>query len=141
MRCHMVKNDIEAQNREPEGEGRDERAEREQWFLASRRDADRRVLTRIFSEGSRQRRRLEIRREPPGPPPQPPGGVGAVNWTPLGPTVVAHGQASGNPPVSGRITSLVAGPMGSRVYAGAANGGVWFTSDGGATWGPLDDYA
>lgn len=36
---------------------------------------------------------------------------------------------------------MVAGPNSSRVYAGAANGGVWFSADAGATWVPLDDYA
>jgi hypothetical protein len=43
--------------------------------------------------------------------------------------------------MSGRISAIAVGPNGSRVYAGAANGGVWFSSDGGANWNPLDDYS
>ncbi|HKC03498.1 MAG TPA: hypothetical protein VKC17_09370, partial [Sphingomicrobium sp.] len=43
--------------------------------------------------------------------------------------------------MSGRITSIVVGPGGTRAYAGAANGGVWSTADSGTSWSPLDDYA
>ena len=43
--------------------------------------------------------------------------------------------------MSGRVTTLAVGPGGARVYAGAANGGVWFSPDGGASWSPLADYA
>ena len=63
---------------------------------------------------------------------------------PLGPSVITHGQAYGFPNVSGRITGIVVGPDGSRVYAGAANGGICF-SDAGGTSGstgngvPLDE--
>jgi hypothetical protein len=39
-----------------------------------------------------------------------------------------------------QITALVVGPARNRVYAGATNGGVWFSSHGGASWSPLDDY-
>ncbi|MGD3109365.1 hypothetical protein [Streptomyces sp. YGL11-2] len=67
--------------------------------------------------------------------------MGSVNWTPIGPSVIAFGQATDNPPVAGRITGIAAGPNSSRVYIGGANGGVWFSSDAGATWAPLDDYA
>jgi hypothetical protein len=81
-----------------------------------------------------------LRKQREGEAPLPPGPAGAVNWTPIGPSVVTFGQATGNPPVSGRITALAVGPSGTRAYAGAANGGVWVTEDGGATWEPLDDY-
>jgi len=115
---------------------------RGEWFLASRNDADGKVIDRLYIRGSRHRHKFTYRpKREPGEPPAPPGGVGTVNWTPIGPSVVAHGQASSNPPVSGRITSIVAGPSGTRVYAGAANGGTWFTADAGANWSPLDDYS
>src|SRR4051794_39177679 len=110
---------------------------RSEWFLASRKPADRAPIEELYIRSSRQRHEAMRRRDGAvGEPPAAPGGVGAVNWTPIGPSVVVHGQASGNPPVSGRITSIVAGPSGTRVYAGAANGGVWFTSDSGSTWSP-----
>ncbi|MEY2415751.1 MAG: hypothetical protein QOH53_1085, partial [Ilumatobacteraceae bacterium] len=119
---------------------------RSEWFLKSRTGVDgldAKVIDQLYLRASRLRHRAADRQNREGgpPPPAPPGGVGTVNWTPIGPSVVAHGQASNNPPVSGRITSLVVGPSGTRAYVGAANGGVWFTGDSGAHWNPLDDYA
>ena len=115
---------------------------RSEWFHASRTGGEGKLIDRLYIRASRQRHRLMSHQKgEPGAPPAPPGGPGAVNWTPIGPSVVAHGQASGNPPVSGRITSIVAGPSGTRVYAGTANGGVWSTADSGANWSALDDYA
>jgi peptidoglycan hydrolase-like protein with peptidoglycan-binding domain len=70
----------------------------------------------------------------------PQGGPGSVNWIPLGPFAVTGGQASGHPVVSGRVEAIAAGPGGNRVYVGAADGGVWFSPDGGATWEVLDDF-
>jgi hypothetical protein len=72
----------------------------------------------------------------PSPPGVQPGGAGSINWTPVGPSVIASFGSS----VSGRITCLVVGPGSSRIYAGADNGGIWLSGDGGATWAPLDDF-
>jgi hypothetical protein len=65
---------------------------------------------------------------------------GAANWVPLGPFAVTGGQAAGHPVVSGRIEAIAAGPGGTRVYVGAADGGAWFSPDGGLTWEVLDDF-
>jgi hypothetical protein len=73
------------------------------------------------------------------PPPAPPGGPGSVNWTPLGPSVQAHSDATGNPPVSGRVNGIAVGPSGMRAYAGTVDGGVWFTANGGILWQPLEE--
>ena len=62
-----------------------------------------------------------------------------ASWTPLGPSVQGKGDQTGHPCLSGRVTGLAVGPGGSRVYAGASNGGVWFSSDAGVTWTPLMD--
>ncbi len=67
--------------------------------------------------------------------------IGKNNWVPIGPSVIENGQASGNPTVSGRITTIEVGPGGQRVYTGAANGGVWRSLDEGKTWKPLDDFS
>lgn len=121
---------------------KDDPGGRREFFLASRLGPDRKLISGQFLRGSRQRHRAAYQQRPrEGAPPAPPGPLGSVNWTPIGPSVVSHGQASNHPPVSGRITSIVAGPSGTRVYAGAANGGVWFTADAGSDWAPLDDYA
>ena len=54
---------------------------------------------------------------------------GLDRWVSLGPTNGA-----------GRMTSIAPDPnTPDTVYAGAAGGGVWKTTDGGATWEPLTD--
>jgi hypothetical protein len=73
--------------------------------------------------------------KPPAPPVPAPG----VNWIPIGPTAVRRGQVGGNPPVSGRTADIAIAPGGLRAYAATANGGVWRTDDGGATWSSTMD--
>ena len=51
-------------------------------------------------------------------------------WQPAGPTNVG-----------GRITSLAADPSGQTIYAGAATGGIWKTTDDGLNWTPIFDAA
>jgi Fibronectin type III domain len=64
-------------------------------------------------------------------------------WTSLGPKpIVPPAQVNaytyGN--VSGRVTSLAVDPSNAAVvYLGSAGGGVWKTTDSGATWSPLTD--
>lgn len=115
----------------------DDLMRRIRWFLSSRIPAGSQMSSFLIAHASAQRHRIEQERRRFLAP----GGPGSVNWTPLGPSAVIHGQASGHPAVSGRITALAVGPGGTRVYAGAANGGTWFSGDGGGTWMPLDDYA
>ena len=55
-------------------------------------------------------------------------------WQPLGPQALLGGQAEGRPRVSGRVNALAVHPDGQRAYAASANGGVWATTDGGASW-------
>jgi hypothetical protein len=66
-------------------------------------------------------------------------------WTALGPSPVPNGQTQQFPttaPVSGRATSIVVDPTNSnKVYLGTAQGGVWRSLNGGATWTPIFDSA
>jgi hypothetical protein len=55
-------------------------------------------------------------------------------WQPLGPVTLLKGQAEGNPRVSGRVNAICVHDAGLRAYAASANGGVWYTRDGGANW-------
>jgi hypothetical protein len=55
-------------------------------------------------------------------------------WQPLGPVTLLGGQAEGNPRVAGRVNALAVHPLGERLYAASANGGVWYSKDGGASW-------
>jgi uncharacterized repeat protein (TIGR01451 family) len=57
-------------------------------------------------------------------------------WEPLGPAPLYDGTT----PYSGRVTSIAPSPTDpGTVFVGAAQGGVWKTSNGGTTWTPLTD--
>jgi hypothetical protein len=58
------------------------------------------------------------------------------SWTAIGPQPVdSFGLVS-----SGRVTAVAVDPTNNNVvYAGAADGGIWKTTDGGNTWTPLTD--
>jgi photosystem II stability/assembly factor-like uncharacterized protein len=61
-----------------------------------------------------------------------------TNWTLIGPQPVL----SGGDLFSGRTTALVfdpRDPTNKTIYLGAAEGGLWSTTDGGQTWTPLTD--
>lgn len=64
---------------------------------------------------------------------------GERNWQPLGPSVVLDGQTVGEQPVAGRVAGLAVARDGSMVYAATANGGVFNSTDGGASWQSLMD--
>ncbi len=56
-----------------------------------------------------------------------------TSWTPLGPAPIANRDA-------GRISTIAVHPTSpSTIYIGAAQGGVWRTTDGGQNWVPLTD--
>ncbi|MCP4712406.1 MAG: hypothetical protein GY869_27605, partial [Planctomycetes bacterium] len=62
--------------------------------------------------------------------------VGGVYWQQIGPAPINVTNLSG--PWSGRIRSIaVQSP--SVIYIGAASGGVWKTTNAGASWTPLTD--
>ena len=71
------------------------------------------------------------------PPPVAPVPPPANNWVPIGPSVLRKGQGGVLPAVSGRTPAIAVATGGMRVYAGAANGGVWRSDDSGLTWRSL----
>ncbi len=60
-------------------------------------------------------------------------------WQPLGPDAVLRGNVRGAGRVAGRVNALAVQEDGERVYAASANGGVWYSGDGGAHWRALND--
>ena len=73
----------------------------------------------------------------------PPEGVDAA-WTAIGPVTIPNGQAlnGANIAVTGRVTSIAVDPTNAgKVYLGTAQGGVWRSLDGGATWTSIFDNA
>ena len=122
---------------------------RREWFRRSRRFKDGKLATGVIAHASRQRHRDEHNlavladalrmRDGVVEAPTAPGATGA-NWSFIGPKGIDNGLGGKtNPVVSGRITSIQAGPN-SRVYVGSANGGVWVSQDSGGTWTALDEY-
>lgn len=65
------------------------------------------------------------------------------SWVPLGPSPIPNGQTqTTSSPVSGRVTAIEIDPAdANRVYVGTAQGGVYRSLDGGATWTPIFDGA
>jgi uncharacterized protein (TIGR03437 family) len=60
----------------------------------------------------------------------------SANWTLIGPRPTAIGSAIS----SGRVNAVAIDPRDNNVvYIGAAEGGVWKTTDGGKNWTPLTD--
>lgn len=64
-----------------------------------------------------------------------------ASWQALGPAPIPNGQTSGRTdPVSGRISSIAVDPSDPNVvYVGAAQGGLYRSTNGGTTWVPLLD--
>jgi uncharacterized protein (TIGR03437 family) len=63
------------------------------------------------------------------------GAAIAGQWTSIGPQPIIA-----NPVSSGRLAAMaVSQQNGNVVYVGAADGGVWQTTNGGTTWTPLTD--
>ncbi|UXI66291.1 sialidase family protein [Tahibacter amnicola] len=64
-------------------------------------------------------------------------------WEPVGPAPVLNGQTPQAftlpSPVSGRVSALAFDPIDNAAYVGAALGGLWRSTDGGASWRPLTD--
>jgi photosystem II stability/assembly factor-like uncharacterized protein len=75
-------------------------------------------------------------------PAGPPAGSPSTQWTLIGPrptnnTATSYWNYGAS---SGRITAIAVDPANSNnIYIGAAEGGVWKTTDGGTTWNPLTD--
>ena len=108
------------------------------WFFAERAYPSGRIPPRALVRARAQAEALAehrfMTRGPSAKPSQTGSGAStgassAPAWIPRGPTNIG-----------GRITDLAVHPQnGDIVYAGAAEGGVFRTGDGGATWTPLFD--
>ena len=67
-----------------------------------------------------------------------------ASWTPIGPAPIPNGQVTTGPntPVSGRVTAIAIHPTNPNiVYVGAAQGGIYRSTDGGTNWTAIFDTA
>ena len=68
--------------------------------------------------------------------------LSSTTWTELGPSPIPNGQTGPSVAVSGRVAAIAVHPSNPNlIYVGAAQGGVFRSSDGGATWTPIMDSA
>lgn len=114
----------------PEGEGDVDRIlERSEYFLSKRRLPDGTVGSVLRLKAANELRDKLARMKAEGT-------LSDATWTSIGPRPTVSGSSI----VSGRVVSLAIDPRDSNVvYAGAATGGVWKTTDAGATWTELTD--
>ncbi|HKV05580.1 MAG TPA: hypothetical protein VJO53_10795, partial [Candidatus Acidoferrales bacterium] len=120
---------------------------RAQWFFEQRANPLGYIPAGALQKAIEQRDRMKAQQH---------SGPGVVNaagiitfpgdalWHLMGPQPVneVFSVNGGFPTASGRVTAIAVDPTdatGKTVYIGAAAGGVWKTTDGGATWTPLTD--
>ena len=67
------------------------------------------------------------------------GSLESANWTSLGPSAWVNGNSGYNPGL-GRINGSAVHPTNSNtIFVGSPSGGLWKTTDGGATWNTTTD--
>lgn len=65
---------------------------------------------------------------------------GGCNWVPLGPSPFTHGKGARAANNTGRTRCIAVDPATpTLIYIGTASGGVWRSTDGGASWLPKTD--
>ncbi len=114
----------------------DERAEAgqapDQWFYQQRTYPFDKIPENALEKALRQKAALESARLFS----QREGAEAVSPWTPLGPGGITTPEG----PVSGRVTAVVTDSRNpEHLYIAAAGGGVWRSTDGGATWLSLGD--
>ncbi len=66
--------------------------------------------------------------------------VSGNTWKNIGPTDANYQTQGGSNRDSGRVVSIAVHPTdGKKLYIGTSGGGVWRTSDGGASWTPITE--
>jgi len=112
------------------------RAQGHEWAAQGRERGPQRVsrerLIKLASERIEHAAPEPIRTEGVGP--------GNLNWESIGPTHMTGEFWSGGANVAGRVTCVAPHPSNPMtVYATAAQGGLWRSTDQGATWSALTD--
>lgn len=134
-----------SQQSEPEGESRDIARQRAEWFARERGVEVGRLPSGLRAQAVRrleamradERRRAAAMASGSTLSATAGSSVSSTPWKPIGPSAVVDPSGMKN---AGRVSSLAVDPRNPLVvYAGAADGGVWKTSDGGQSWTPLTD--
>ena len=115
----------------------EELIERQNWFANKRRDNRKLLPARAWQRAQAEADKLV---SPLGLETTP------LQWSSIGPKAIDPPAFSwvygGSTPYSGRVSAIAPHPTNSSVaYLGAAQGGVWRTTDSGATWAQIFDTA
>ncbi|MDQ6758803.1 MAG: hypothetical protein M3Z32_02915 [Acidobacteriota bacterium] len=118
----------QGREREPD----DEQAERQRWFYEQRAYP----LLRI-PNGARLNAIRALDAMDRARPKQRAATTNSAYWVPIGPRPTGQGSTY---VTAGRVNAVAVDPRSNdTVYIGAAEGGVWKTTDGGSNWTPLTD--
>lgn len=129
----------------PRIEDEHEQAERQRWFYDQRTSpngipagARLRAIRRIEQlDAEARQRHLAAQRNGMLAVQNPGVTLDSANWTLIGPKPTVAGTTN---ITAGRVSAIAIDPRDNNtVYIGAAEGGVWKTTDGGANWTPLTD--
>ena len=133
-----------AQQREQEVD--DKEAAREEWFYSQREYPLGRIPAgarlKAIADIQNIQRTIRARRQTASATGNASGAslaatLDAANWTSIGPRPTGGGSTY---VTAGRVNAVAIDPRDNNtVYIGAAEGGVWKTTDGGVTWTPLTD--
>jgi hypothetical protein len=99
----------------------------EAWFYGQRAAPRRTIPARAWLRAHLQRTHVRRRNHVHG--------YALGIWTQIGPAPTG----TGNDATSGRVSALAYDPVHNILYAGAAEGGLWKSANGGTTWTPLTD--
>ena len=121
----------------PPGRLGEEPASRAEWFQRQRAYPAAEIPPRAFKRAARQAQRLEQASETGSW--EAAASQTLLEWTSIGPRPLYDEQ--GSMWWAGRVTALAPVGDGTVTYAGAAQGGVWKTTDAGADWAPIFDDA
>ena len=112
----------------------DQQAEREAWFYGQRAYPLGRIPTGARLKALAEIERINQEARTAGLSPR---ALIAEGWTSIGPQPTNPGSQY---VTAGRVNSIAIDPNNSNtLYIGAAEGGVWKSTDGGQTWTPLTD--
>jgi hypothetical protein len=122
----------------PAGPLGEEPAARAEWFQRQRAYPAAEIPPRALKRAARQAHRLELSGRNAGSS-EAAAAQPSLDWTSIGPRPINDEQ--GNLWSAGRVTALAPVGDGTVTYVGAAQGGVWKTTDAGDHWTPIFDDA
>ena len=112
-------------------------------FLENHQDAKGRLRPDLWRKGIDQTLAMQVSPQMVGAPG---GGVQGAQWTQVGPAPIRYDtdfNFMGTSPGAGEVLDAAIDPRNTEdriIYVATNDGGIWKSTDGGATWAPKTDY-